>query len=367
MTATSFDMERSIARCRVFLSLISIFALYVDPTEPTLTRWLPLTGGAFTINRYWATVLVAHLVYSLTLWQLLPRSSPARLARIASFGDVFFAAAVALVTEGTTSPFYSFFTFAVLTVGLRSGLRSALGVTAVSVGLYAILVLASAPANEDFYIAMRAAYIAITGYLVGFFGEQRLKQDARIRVLEANAQREQIARSLHDGYAQALAGVNLRLESCRELMRRGLQDDAVAELAELQSGVNREHDELRTYIRSLVDLEATGGTPAGDDAARVSVRTEFEGPAALVEHVLLLMLEGTRNVRRHARARSASIAARAAGNELVLTIDDDGVGIPDGVGPPWSMVSRVEECGGQLTLRSDGRSGGHILIQLPEA
>ena len=366
MNPTS-DMERSIARCRVFLSLIAILALYVDPTEPTLTRWLPLTGGPFTVNRYWATVLIAHLVYSLTLWQLLPRSSPARIAQIATFGDVLSAAAVALVTEGTTSPFYSFFTFAVLTVGLRSGLRAALGVTGVSVTLYAILVLASAPPNEGFYIAMRAAYIAITGYLVGFFGEQRLRQEARIRALEANAQREQIARSLHDGYAQALAGVNLRLESCRELLRRGLLGDAQTELGELQAGVNREHDELRNYIRSLVDLEAPSAPGERHDAASVSVQTEFTGPAALVEHVLLLMLEGIRNVRRHAHARSASIAARVSERGLVVTIDDDGIGFAEGAGPSWSMMSRVAECGGQLTLHSDGRAGGHILIQLPEA
>ena len=88
MNATSFDMERSIARCRVFLSLIAILTLYADPTEPTLTRWLPLTGGAFTVNRYWATVLVAHLAYSLTLvfLQTRPSAPSLRLATIATWG-----------------------------------------------------------------------------------------------------------------------------------------------------------------------------------------------------------------------------------------------------------------------------------------
>ena len=45
--------------------------------------------------------------------------------------------------------------------------------------------------------------------------------ESRIRELESASQRERIARSLHDGYMQALAGVNLRLETCRELLRRG--------------------------------------------------------------------------------------------------------------------------------------------------
>ncbi len=213
-----------------------------------------------------------------------------------------------------------------------------------SVGLYMILVVVSAPTNQAFYIVMRAAYIAITGYLVGYLGQERLNQEARIRELEADTQREQIARSLHDGYAQALAGVNLRLETCRELFRRGQHDEALVELTELQAGVNREHDELRAYIRSLVALDTTYASRESEDTTRVSVQADFNGSAAYVEHVLLIMLEG-----------------------LVLTIDDDGIGFPDGAVPPWSMVSRVAEYGGRLTLEKDGHSGGHILIHFPEA
>src|SRR5262249_48331030 len=156
-----------------FLSLVAILAVYFDPTEPTLTRWLPMTGGFMMVNRYWVTVLVTHLMYSLTLFflQNRPLVSPARLASIATFGDVLFAAAIALVTQGTTSPFYSFFAFAVLAAGLRSGLRAALAVTGFSVALYVTLIFTSAPSNEAFYIVMRAAYIAITGYLVGYLGQ----------------------------------------------------------------------------------------------------------------------------------------------------------------------------------------------------
>ena len=355
MNATHFDMERSIARCRVFLSLIASLAFYVDPT----------IGGAFAVDRYWATVLVAHFAYSVSLLVAHRTVSPQRLAAIATIGDVLFAAAVATVTEGTTSPFYSFFAFAVLTVGMRSGLRAALLVTSVSVAFYFALIVSTAPPEQDLYLEMRAAYIAITGFLVGYFGEQRLKQDALIRSLEAGAQREQIARSLHDGYVQALSGINLRLETMRELSRRGLHEEVRAELTDLQLGVNREHDELRAYIRSLIDLEEMSPAPEPGGTTQVSVRGAFHGSAAFVEHVLLIMLEGTRNVRRHARARAASLDVHMTERELILSVDDDGVGFGAGAEPPWSMVSRVAECGGQLALPKDGRAGGHVLIQLP--
>jgi signal transduction histidine kinase len=193
-----------------------------------------------------------------------------------------------------------------------------------------------------------------------------LNQEVRIRQLEGLAQRERIARSLHDGYAQALAGVNLRLETCRELFRRNRHDEALAELTDLQAGVNREHDELRTYIRSLIDLSVPPASSAREDATRVSVGVNFAGSATYVEHVLLIMLEGLRNVRRHAGARYATISAHGAAGALQLTIDDDGVGFRAGAPPPWSMVSRVAECGGQLTLDSDEQPGGHVIIRLPE-
>src|SRR5215472_7412551 len=119
-TAAAIDMERSIARCRVVLSLVAIVAVYDDPTNPMLTRWLPLTGGAFSLNRYQFVVLLAHLAYSLTMASLHRRMSatPARLAAVATGGDVLFGEAIALVTEGLTSEFYVFFAIAVVTVGL---------------------------------------------------------------------------------------------------------------------------------------------------------------------------------------------------------------------------------------------------------
>jgi signal transduction histidine kinase len=253
-----------------------------------------------------------------------------------------------------------------LTVGLRSGLRPALIVTALSVGLYAVLIVVAAPHEQAYYIVMRAAYIAITGYLVGFLGQERINQEARIRELESNQQREQIARSLHDGYAQALAGVNLRLETCRQLLQRESADDAMQELTELQRAVNREHDELRSYIRSLVDMDKPLPSASDEPTPSVSVSADFRGSARLVEHALLIMLEGLRNIRRHARARTGSLEARLVEHDICLTIADDGVGFPNAGEAPWSMRSRVAECGGSLALENSAQ-GARLRIALPAA
>src|SRR5262245_43570744 len=144
MKSTDLDMERSVARCRVFLALVAFLAIYLDPTKPALTRWLPLTGGLFVVNRYWVTVVVAFLAYSLAIAAAQSSAPRKNLATIATCGDVLFGAAIALVTEAETSLYNVFFAFAVLSVGLRSGRRAALAVTAASLLLYTALIVTSA-------------------------------------------------------------------------------------------------------------------------------------------------------------------------------------------------------------------------------
>ena len=57
----SADVERIIAHCRVILSVAAFVTVYIDPTRPTLTRWMPLTGGPFTLDPWALAVMIAHL------------------------------------------------------------------------------------------------------------------------------------------------------------------------------------------------------------------------------------------------------------------------------------------------------------------
>ena len=214
---------------------------------------------------------------------------------------------------------------------------------------------------------MRPAYLAITGCVVGFLGQQRAIFEVRVRELETLAEREEIARALHDGYVQVLAGLNLRFEGLRELVIRGRTDKALEEMRELQVGVTREYDEVRAYIHSLMNLDrkiAETASAAGD--TRFHVEADFSASAMLVEHILLIMLEGARNARRHAQAREVSVKAHQAGELIRITIDDDGVGFQQAEAP-WAIASRVAEFGGQLRLVGQNRSGAHMEIELRAA
>ena len=167
-------LEQNIARCRLVLSIAAFVAVYVDPTEPLLSRWIPLEAGAFVLDPRLLIILAGHLTYSLVVYAGLARQqlSPTTVAARTVAIDVLFGVAIAVLTEGVTSPAYPFFAFAVVTAGLRAGLRQAIVVTAASVVLYVCFILVSTRRDAEAYI-MRPIYLAITGYLVGYLGEQR--------------------------------------------------------------------------------------------------------------------------------------------------------------------------------------------------
>jgi signal transduction histidine kinase len=357
MTAPDFiDLDLNIARARVFLSLTALISIYVDPTA----------GGAFYVDTRTLVILLLHLAYSASsCFFLSRRRAPPRLPQTLAAFDILFAIAVGFRTEGPTSPAYVFFAFAIIAIGCREGFRAASTVTISSMLLYLSVILIVHRGARDLYF-MRPAYLGIVGYLIGFLGQQRVNFEARIRALEA--ERQGIARSLHDDYVQALAGINLRLATCRELLSRGRSAETLGELTELQSGVAREFDAVRAYVRFLANVtDPESEVPKRSSETRFRVRAEFTARGLLVEQVLQIMLEGLRNTLQHGDARSAAVYVSQIRDAIRITIDDDGVGFPTPVTAPWSIASRVSESGGVLTIAEDDRRGAHLDIQLPVA
>ena len=349
------DLDLSIARARIALSLIAMLSLYIDPSA---------AGGLFHLNAYALTTLLCHLAYSLGIYFALGRRlAPANLQVLSIVFDLVFATAITFITEGQTSASYVFFVFAIIATASRSSSRPIVSVTSCSVALY-LLVIVLTQGITSVYV-MRAVYLAIAGYLIGFFRQQRALFAAHVHDLETRAERQSIARSLHDGYVQALAGVNLRLETCRALLGRNRPQDALTEITDLQTGVAREYDAVRMYLRSLAGIDQ--GTTA-ELAARASdpslqVHARFNGHSLLGEHILQIMLEGLRNSRMHGLANQVKIDVHEIDGKVSITIEDDGLGLSNSSSRPWAIASRVAELEGSMSMQSDG--GTCLQIELP--
>jgi signal transduction histidine kinase len=359
------DIERKVARCRMLLSVFAIAAAALAPTDPIPFRSSPFSEIPIEVPPL--VVLGAHLGFSIAVYGSLSIALvPRAMLVLTTCCDLLFSVAIALVTRGAVSAFYVFFAFAIVAAGVRGGFRLSMGVTALSVWLYLclIFVTASRTRHVDAYLMLvRPAYLTIVGYLVAYLGQLRMNLESTVRGLERAKERDEIARALHDGCVQALAGTNLILGSCRELVQRGRAEEAVAVLTELQTSITREYDGLRSYVRKLTSREAAAVAEPRSDT-RFTVNAQFSAAGMVAEHVLQIILEGVRNVRRHAVAPSASIEARTLDSEIRINIEDDGRGFPDGAPLPWSISSHVKQLGGQIQLSRDRRSGAHLRIAL---
>src|SRR5258708_13171747 len=95
------NLDLSIARARIALSLIAMLSLYVDPST---------AGGLFHLNAYALTTLLCHLGYSVGMYfPLSRRVSRANLQVLSTSFDLFFAPALAFLTAVQPSASYVFF------------------------------------------------------------------------------------------------------------------------------------------------------------------------------------------------------------------------------------------------------------------
>ncbi len=357
---TTTDPDFAIGRGRIFVSLIALLSIFIDPTN----------GGFLGIEPYALGVLLAHLGYSILMYIALQKTLDHHdLATISVPLDVLFATAVAFITEGRpTSPAFVFFVFAIVAAGFRFNPRTCLGVTVFSVITYLVAISFASHFVSNLYM-MRGAYLAITGYVIGFFADQREKFEARVHDLESAAERQAIARDLHDGYVQALAAINLRLGACERWLDQNQASKARTEVIGIQVEVTREYDEVRKYLHSLANTQynALDLDARTIEQTRFQVNANFATTSVLVEHALQIVLEGMRNAQHHGRPHIVTASVQGLNDTIRITIDDDGIGFAEPDRPPWSIASRVAEVGGELRMVAEGQSGAHLQIDLPAA
>lgn len=85
--------------------------------------------------------------------------------------------------------------------------------------------------------------------------------------------------------------------------------------------------------------------------------------------------EAVANIDRHARAESVLIQGSIRDHELVVEIEDDGLGFderafstPDRAGRGWGLMGmreRVEMLGGRLDIHSSPGNGTHLRLNVP--
>ena len=202
------------------------------------------------------------------------------------------------------------------------------------------------------------------------------RSNARIRLAQGEierlakiAERERIARDLHDVLGHTLSVIALKSELASKLMER----DPARAAQEIRE-VNEVARDALSQVRSAVTGYRASGLFAEFEAMRkafhtagVKLNLEAEPlklPPAHENTLALVLREASTNVLRHAHARSCRVRLVHQDNVALLEIVADGLGgdAREGNGL-LGMRERLAALGGSLVR--DGRSGMRLEITLP--
>jgi signal transduction histidine kinase len=195
------------------------------------------------------------------------------------------------------------------------------------------------------------------------------------RELDVAADRDRIARDLHDHVIQRLFAIGLAMQGTH---RRAKSPLLVERLAE---HLDQLHDVIHEIRASIFDLQFESpvkvrtrlqdviSEAVGDVDLRVTVR--MSGPLdvlspRLAEHAEAIVREAVSNVVRHAQAEELSVAV-SLDDELAIDVTDDGVGLPDAVVRSGlrNLEKRADNAGGRCAIEHVRSGGTRVLWSAP--
>lgn len=212
----------------------------------------------------------------------------------------------------------------------------------------------------------------IVGYSADLFRTSHLALRAALAAEAATAERERLARDIHDSVLQVLAYVQ----------RRGRE--LGGESAELGALAGEQEHRLRTLVTSAPASATTGQVDVGsllmgfggDRVVVVAPATPVLLPRGDADELTAAVAAAVDNVSRHAGdGARAWLLLEDEGADVTVTIRDDGVGMPDGrlaeaerdgrLGVAQSVRGRVQALGGRVTVASAPGEGTELGLRVP--
>ncbi len=217
---------------------------------------------------------------------------------------------------------------------------------------------------------------------------RRSASQLRARLEERHAERERIARELHDTLLQGVQGLILRFQAVAQT----IPDDMPAR-SRMEQALDRADQVLADSRDRVLDLRTAGAPPTDLVTALLSANREREQHAGarliasiqgeqrplqpiVREELYRIGLEAITNAMQHSHGERVTLYVIFLSEVLELRVTDDGVGIEPAYlaqgGRPghWGlpgMRERAQRIGGRLSVRAIQPRGTEIRIVLPAA
>lgn len=207
------------------------------------------------------------------------------------------------------------------------------------------------------------------------------------RAIEASdIERRRIARELHDGVVQNLAGVSYTLSATATNMRSGGAEGAPEVIDRVADETRESIRELRTLLVDIYPptLQRAGLAGALSDLiapltarnvdAKIDLPPDLKLPPEMEPIMYRVAQEALRNVTRHAQAQHVRVRADRQNGTAFLSVEDDGRGFIPGQGRRADdnqhfglriLDDLARDAGGRLTVESSPGGGTRVRIEVP--
>nr|MBI9044627.1 PAS domain S-box protein [Anaerolineaceae bacterium] len=200
-------------------------------------------------------------------------------------------------------------------------------------------------------------------------------------------ERRTISRELHDESGQVLTALKIQLDLIRADLPPELED-VRSQLADVSNLAGSTMDSLRSLAHGLrppvldtIGLEITLHELCRDFSNRVGLKIVFKAdkipklPEVIQISLYRFLQEALTNVVKHSQANKVNVNFLVEETEVVLGVEDDGVGfdmkrifreekISTGMGLT-SMTERIELIGGKLMIESQDGCGTYLTAKVP--
>jgi two-component system, NarL family, sensor histidine kinase UhpB len=246
------------------------------------------------------------------------------------------------------------------------------------------ITVSALPDHGDTMVQMVVADVTVRRRETSELEQSReLLRQLSTKLVEAREEeRRRIARELHDELGQRLTALKMELSgwvvASSPAGPEQRVDEMLTMLDETLASVRRISADLRPLMLDDLGLNAAIEWLARDAGRRMGVEvtlhldeSEPEVDDRLATAIFRMIQEALTNVARHARATEVRIALRRSDTELVLTVEDDGIGYPErsmqraGSLGLLGLRERAGMFGGRLELGSPPGGGARLTIRLP--
>ena len=250
------------------------------------------------------------------------------------------------------------------------------------------LTVAAAFYQTLWFKLLTAALLAVCLWIFYTVRLQQASKAVRGRLLTQMAERERIARDLHDTFFQGIQGLLLRFQTATSQLPKQEPSRAIFEQVLLQSdAVMLEGRELVLDLRheedNRVDLAGLFAKAAEEfqQHSPIHFRLLVNGRVTSLHPIVFdelhrLGREALFNAFRHSKANSVEVELDYTATELGLRFRDDGIGIEPatiqsgGLRGHWGlpgMHERAERIGAQLNVWSRRNAGTEVDVHVPAA